>query len=818
MDSRRLATVLCTALAAMLLGLSGAAGANPAMSGAADGWAGSAWPVADVMGAEQARWRIATTANREVKINAQMVIATQESVADCSRCGPHGTDTKVERCSYAIFVQFPAVAGAASYNVVVQDKHPRINTTRNLTGPPFNDNSEGFKTPAGAHWFGGLTGGSGPAPCPTDPYEGGRFEILKAVAIFDDKARIVGNVKDADGNGVPGVRVTARGARTYSATAGIGGAYNMKVKKGRYAVSARPYCVVGAAGCKPSKTVKVTSGAQQVDFHLPYCPAGPPAVGAAQSGDRLDLSPKPVTVDRDTGGRVSLTATIKATCAVGARLVVDFLPIVSFLHRSQFDTTAPPLGTVIRPLRPRAKTQTVQIPGTNRGLKVAPVVVKPGYTIAGMNRWIKPFNPSSGLAIPGGGQLIYSDYPESLAPTTGLGSRGLTATVPSLGDEVEGILYKQPDPLTAAGAFRLHFNHENRTTRGKQICMVATNRGSDPVRLEYGPNGVAMNGGDPVRAGRDALLEYEGARRNIGPRRQDEIGAGDTLARCLLRQPQGLPAARGGARPVATGLFDLSTSGPLQIGLVAVNVKRAPAFEKEPTTFQFADASHAKGNPNRTYETDGHLFNSKETLGHVEGTFPYNEVSVPVLYGADGGERFAILLADNPARAPLEYIAALDDPGIRLTGNYGVRYRVTVVVIGTEGREVQVLLNPRGAGEQAGGFVNAYSGVVRVSGEPSKLLRIPAKMGKEDRVRCLRTRENETSGDKVTCNDKAVGVGIVKAGDTLTFEMIPPAGSTLPLALVLLPASIHVEGRVESAAGNRMLSASKDIPLRPDAP
>ena len=266
MDSRRLATVICVALAAMLLGLPGAAGAKPATSGAADGRAGSPWPVADVMGAEHARWRIATTANREVKINAQMVIASVVVSGVCARCGPGGTDTTEERCRFAIFVQFPHVAGAASYNVVVQDKHPRVNTTRNFTGPPFNDNIEGYKTPGGAHWFGGLTGGAGPAPCPTDPYEGGRFEILKAVAIFDGKGRIVGTVRKADGTGAAGTRVTASGTSTVSTKTTAGGGYSMKVKDGRYQVSAKGYCVVGPAGCKKSKTVKVKDGPQQVDF------------------------------------------------------------------------------------------------------------------------------------------------------------------------------------------------------------------------------------------------------------------------------------------------------------------------------------------------------------------------------------------------------------------------------------------------------------------------------------------------------------------------------------------------------------------------
>ena len=267
MGSRRLATTLSLALAAAVaLGLPHGASAQPGAGSDQASQPVSAWPIADVMGSEQARWRIASTANREVKINAQMIIAVHNYLEDCPRCGPGGTDIKIERCNYAIFVQFPAVAGASSYNVVVQDKHPRVNVTRSFTGPPFNDNAEGYMTPAGAHWFGGLTGGAGPAPCPTDPYEGGRFEILRAVAVFDGKARIVGTVRKVDGSGAAGARVTARGTSSVSAKTAAGGGYSMKVKNGRYEVSAKGYCVVGPAGCKKSKTVRVKDGPQQVDF------------------------------------------------------------------------------------------------------------------------------------------------------------------------------------------------------------------------------------------------------------------------------------------------------------------------------------------------------------------------------------------------------------------------------------------------------------------------------------------------------------------------------------------------------------------------
>ena len=206
----------------------------------------------------------AHAAAREQKIGAAMVIATKETSSLCARCGPNGTPEEVRGCNYAIFVQFPDVTGASSYNVVVRDN--LVKATRNFVGPPFNDNHEGYKTPAGSHWFGGLTGGGG-STCPTDPYEGGRFEILKAVAIFDGKPRITGTVRDAAGVGIPGVQVRAKGPRSASATTGPDGRYAMKVKKGRYSVSTSQYCAVGVPGCARSRTIRVNA-TERVDFRV----------------------------------------------------------------------------------------------------------------------------------------------------------------------------------------------------------------------------------------------------------------------------------------------------------------------------------------------------------------------------------------------------------------------------------------------------------------------------------------------------------------------------------------------------------------------
>lgn len=241
-----------------------------------------------------------------VKNPAQMVISTKEETHQCARCGEGGTPTEYTSCSYANFVQFPHVSGAKTYKVAVRDN--LLNVTRPYEGPPFNDNVDGFKTPAGVHWFGGLTGGGGPPPCPSDPYEGGRFEIVSSTVSFGKGARIIGTVSRADGGNVAGVRVSARGPRSASARTDAAGSFNMKVRKGRYTVSAPGYCVKrrGRAGdCDRSANVSVGNGAEQVDFRAPFRPdfsakqirsGDGPAVDVDFAGKGWDPEGGPITI------------------------------------------------------------------------------------------------------------------------------------------------------------------------------------------------------------------------------------------------------------------------------------------------------------------------------------------------------------------------------------------------------------------------------------------------------------------------------------------------------------------------------------------
>lgn len=116
------------------------------------------------------------------KINAQFGVFTIDSTGTCSGCGVDGANT-YPVCSYSLYLEYPDVPGATSYDLVVRDNHPRVNTTYHLHSPPFQDAVKDAKqAPAGSHVFVGFTGGGGPPPCPTWADFESRFDILSAVA------------------------------------------------------------------------------------------------------------------------------------------------------------------------------------------------------------------------------------------------------------------------------------------------------------------------------------------------------------------------------------------------------------------------------------------------------------------------------------------------------------------------------------------------------------------------------------------------------------------------------------------------------------
>lgn len=174
------------------------------------------------------------------------------------------------RCIAIAFLRFPAIKGATSYSAVVDNA---ILGHQRFGGPPFQDVYQvraytvlTFAVGAGRHQLalGSYSTGTGCGDARAGAE--GRFALVSLTATVPGENWIAGAVRDGQGKGVAGVRVSV-GSRTV-ATDAFGG-YRVKVEDGTYAVSAPgPYCVKGLSDCKRAKTVEVPP-AQTVDFVAP---------------------------------------------------------------------------------------------------------------------------------------------------------------------------------------------------------------------------------------------------------------------------------------------------------------------------------------------------------------------------------------------------------------------------------------------------------------------------------------------------------------------------------------------------------------------
>jgi hypothetical protein len=407
--------------------------------------------------------------------------------------------------------------------------------------------------------------------------------------------------------------------------------------------------------------------------------------------------------------------------------------------------------------------------------------------------------------VRGGGQLVFSDQPEWLgADANGLFTED--AAGHTLGPDLEGVLYKQDIdqttllPLQSSGSFRIYMNHENRTAVAKQLYYLLTNPGPAAVTVTPGSIGLAQSAGNPVAAGQAALTQYLNHGASPAPKAVGACSAGTGTSTSIPANQtcaflvNAMPASSGNPH-VVNLIEDLTTSGPVQVGVVVVNKATAAAFEKNPLTYEFQGLA---GSTTRTYLTDEGLKNPVET--HVHGTFPYNAVIVNIPYDVGTGNRYGWRLGDNQATLgatafALEYDAALDVTVNKVynIGNFGVNYAITVQPSNAQsGMATQVLLNPRSAGPQPGGFTNAVAGVVTTSATTVPFA-VPATGFVKDPT-------------------EAVGVGYIIGDDTFTLNFIPPAGDALPIAVVLGPAYVQ-NTAAANATGVAATQAQKILTL-----
>ncbi len=646
---------------------------------------------------------------------------------------------------------------------------------------------------------------------------------------------------------VGGEAIHISGRLNGSATTQKDGFYDALVDPGRYTVS------VASGGYSPTQCSpgRISSEACKIDVrggdgvasfapescpilpHSGFATASPDAIPAQASpgpAPTIDLKANPVNVDPANGGQLPVTATVSTQCPLApAKVDLTLKPSFNLMTPSEFDTFTKTSAS---------KSQTFDVGGGKTvdqpfgPFTVGPVVVKDGFTIAGMNKWT-----SSGWAgsarpkeVAGGGELVYSDAPEFLADSTNLRGGGAG------GSQVEGVLYRESGKLSAtekSSDFRIYLNHENRTSTPKSICVVE----DDPrpivltstVRVSERFAGLAQNNGNPVQAGADALRNWEHARRNPSSGAHllgaHSIHAGTAYAKCIAS----LGPGNGTTGPVVNAIIDMHADGPIQIGVVAVNQgksgAREKAFEGNPLGFKFADQKHPGGDPSRTYKRNGSLSNAGEH--HVHGTFPYDQIDVTLPnYDLDTLKRVGYRLADKPSASPPgEYLPAMDSGGVKNDGNYGVLYQVSVDTSGKTNEAAQVLLDPRGVGPVPGPppYTNGYAGVVDVPATPpGSIINTPnpsdPNLGDQESF-CPNLTKPTAGNKNVVCSDLGIGIGRVDAGKTFSLAFMLPGGAAGPLAVVLAPAFIKADATLTyNEGGTRpgsVKAAPKIIVLKP---
>ena len=175
-------------------------------SGAAASSTRSPWAIGDLTTAAR------ITKSAEVKTGAMLLTRTLDYDG-----GDH------QRCSHAVFIQVAPVSAATGYTVTFYDSLYGSEYSRSIARP-FPTTLDGWEVPSGAVWLGPLTGGSGPAPCPSGVEQ--RFRIVSAVATVTcatarltpglrsaqacGEATVWGHVRDSFGEGVGNVKIRAK--------------------------------------------------------------------------------------------------------------------------------------------------------------------------------------------------------------------------------------------------------------------------------------------------------------------------------------------------------------------------------------------------------------------------------------------------------------------------------------------------------------------------------------------------------------------------------------------------------------------------------
>lgn len=316
-----------------------------------------------------------------------------------------------------------------------------------------------------------------------------------------------------------------------------------------------------------------------------------------------------------------------------------------------------------------------------------------------------------------GGKLIFSDSPET--PTT------------------RGKLYFDTSlPATNGTNYhRVFLYHVNGKASGKmKFSVLIKNTGNATASLTVQKVGTAGPSTSYLYAGKLAyqrwLQSTAGTPRNVAPGAWIRL---DTTFDALLANPNNL----------LHGIWDYSINQPHEILVVALDQNDDPI-------------------------TVGPTLSLLSRDVHQRGTFPYcdkiYDTDTGIVYDtADDIKSFPVGSNTGPDDSAIG-VDATDGTPMTLAGNYGVNYRMHIQTSSTDGRNVGILINPRGG--TWGGAVWCMAGVF-----PSGKILIPPT--------------TTSTGD----NTKGAVEGKYVPGTGLNIwaQFMPTGGAAFPVRWVFVP-------------------------------
>ncbi|NLL19422.1 MAG: hypothetical protein GX262_10450, partial [Clostridia bacterium] len=264
------------------------------------------------------------------------------------------------------------------------------------------------------------------------------------------------------------------------------------------------------------------------------------------------------------------------------------------------------------------------------------------------------------------------------------------------------------------------FHHINNTVAVQQLVVVAENQGSETVTLTQTKATAMGPTGDVMHLGQTAALEY--LQLSNQPR-TILLKPGEKY---LLYQS---PKTGWKLNQAITGLFDLTSSGPVSITVAALgsndywnNLNSLPLLPRDV---------------------------------HPRGTFPNADLWVDIYLSSEEPRKIELGKDQQGFESWLTGYDALTGAAVINRGNYGSLYHLTF----HPERRTGILLNPRGLS-----FKGAFRGL------DGNSYRAPAY-------------------DSFYGSRRAAVVGVLEPGQPGTIVYLPPNGSDAPLIFGLIPES-----------------------------